>query len=69
MYLMSAPATKAFSPAPVRTTTRDVVVVARARAGGRAAPSSVATSSAFIASGRSTVTTATASVALDVDGS
>ena len=31
MYLMSAPATNAFSPAPVRTTTRTSVVVRAAR--------------------------------------
>ena len=59
MYLMSAPATNAFSPAPVRTTTRADSSSASSRSRSRSSVS-VSTSSAFSASWRSIVTTATA---------
>ena len=57
MYLMSAPAMKAFSPAPVRTTTRAVLSAASSVSVSRRV-SACSTSSAFIASGRLMVTTA-----------
>ena len=58
MYLMSAPAMKARSPAPVSRTTRVRVSVESSERRSRSIVS-VSTSSAFIASGRSTVTIAT----------
>ncbi len=60
MYLMSAPATNARSPAPVSTTARADGVVASSLRRSRSSVS-VGRSSAFSASGRSTVTVATAS--------
>ena len=56
---MSAPATKALSPAPVSTTARTAAsaVISRAAA---SSSSLVAVSKAFSTSGRATVTTATA---------
>src|ERR671915_1129284 len=58
MYLMSAPAAKARSPAPVRTITRVPASLSASCSRSRSAVS-VATSSAFMASGRSSVRTAT----------
>ena len=60
MYLMSAPATKALSPAPVSTTTARRSSPASSSSRSRSSVS-VGRSSAFSASGRSTVTVATAS--------
>ena len=57
MYLMSAPAMKAFSPAPVSTTTRASGSPASSVNRPRSS-SACSTSTAFIASGRLTVTTA-----------
>jgi hypothetical protein len=58
MYLMSAPAMKARSPVPVRTTT--FASTSRESSASRSrSVVSVSTSSAFRASGRSTVTIAT----------
>src|SRR5215471_4491765 len=61
MYLMSAPATNARSPAPVRTTTRADSSSASSARRSRSSVS-VSTLSAFSASCRSMVTTATASL-------
>jgi hypothetical protein len=58
MYLMSAPAMKARSPAPVRTTTLASTLPDSSASLSRS-DVSVSTSSAFSASGRSTVTIAT----------
>ena len=66
MYLMSAPATKARSPAPVRTTTRAESSSASSRSRSRSSVS-VSTLSALSASCRSIVTTATASSRVDDD--
>ena len=60
MYLMSAPATNALSPAPVSTTTRASASSASSRSRSRSSVS-VSTSSALARPGGSTVTTATAS--------
>ncbi len=60
MYLMSAPATKARSPAPVRTTTWAESSSASSRSRSRSSVN-VSTLSALSASWRSIVTTATAS--------
>src|SRR5262245_378760 len=60
MYLMSAPAANALSPAPVSTITRTASSLRSSVSLSRSLPR-VSTSSAFIASGRSMVTTATAS--------
>ena len=57
---MSAPATKAFSPAPVRITPRTPASAARA-AKARSSSSMVRPFRAFSFSGRLTVTTATPS--------
>jgi hypothetical protein len=59
MYLMSAPAANALLPAPVRTITRTAASFRSSVRRSRSSPR-VSTSSAFIASGRSMVTTATA---------
>ena len=66
MYLMSAPATNAFSPAPVRTTTRAVSSSASSRSRSRSSVS-VSTFRALSASWRSIVTTRDAAVVVDED--